>query len=352
MSTPRATVIVPMYNSELSIVSCLASLDNQTVSSLEVIVIDDGSTDQSIAVAEKYVWLRHRCTLYRQPNMGPGAARNLGIDRSNSEFVMFVDSDDIVAPDYVERLIAPLERSTGVGVSVSNFGTGQGRPIEVPALAPIQDDRTVDVSTFIERFVLRFGLTVFVASPCNKAFRVDVIRNNSVFFPIGVSIGEDFQFCMKYLAYISEVALVREGLYQYDLSSSLSLTKRKRGPRESWDDSIRQMQSLQGLLRHKKLSADDELERIAIKSVLAIIADTRFELTASDWLKSAREVSYVASESRRRFAAGSRWRLGMGPFILAVLFDMKLSWALTLMYWLAYHVKRRFVGRVDRLRIV
>src|SRR5919199_728512 len=108
---PRVSVVVPIYNVEPYLRSCLDSLAAQTYTDLEVVMVNDGSTDRSAEIADAFSARDPRFRLLEQPNRGLSAARNTGIDAASGEFLAFVDSDDIVAPAAYELLVGALDAS-------------------------------------------------------------------------------------------------------------------------------------------------------------------------------------------------------------------------------------------------
>ena len=99
------SVIVPVYNVEKYLEECLDSIQNQTYSDIEVILVNDGSTDKSKEICGKYCKQDNRFQLLNQENQGLSAARNNGVAASTGEFIAFVDSDDIILPNYLETLM-------------------------------------------------------------------------------------------------------------------------------------------------------------------------------------------------------------------------------------------------------
>ena len=129
---PRISVVVPVYNVEEYLRECLDSIARQTFADFEVVMVDDGSTDGSAAIAREYVERDGRFRLLSQLNAGLGAARNAGIDDATGEFLAFVDSDDLIAHDAFERLLGALDRTgsdfaTGNVHRLSSAGTRQAR---------------------------------------------------------------------------------------------------------------------------------------------------------------------------------------------------------------------------------
>ena len=99
------SVIVPVYNVKTYLEECLDSIQNQTYADIEVILVNDGSTDGSQAICERYCQEDSRIHLISQTNQGQSVARNVGVEASNGEFIAFVDSDDIILPNYLETLM-------------------------------------------------------------------------------------------------------------------------------------------------------------------------------------------------------------------------------------------------------
>ena len=112
------SVIIPVYNTESYVRVCLESLVEQTYTNFEVIMIDDGSTDNSGEICQEYTERDSRFHYYRKENGGVSSARNLGIEYSRGNYLTFVDSDDWVEEDYLEVLYnAIIDESAGVSVS-------------------------------------------------------------------------------------------------------------------------------------------------------------------------------------------------------------------------------------------
>ena len=102
---PNISIIIPVYNVEAYLADCLDSILAQTFESFEVILVDDGSTDGSPAIAQKYADAHsEQIRYYRKENGGPGLARNFGISKAKGDYLMFVDSDDIVDPEMLTDL--------------------------------------------------------------------------------------------------------------------------------------------------------------------------------------------------------------------------------------------------------
>lgn len=116
---PVASAILAVYNSETTIKSCLASLMDQS-QPIEIIIVDDGSTDNTLAIINALVSKNRNISVLKQNHLGPAIARNLGASYANSDILLFVDADMTFAPDYVAQLIKPILSSNIIGTYTTN----------------------------------------------------------------------------------------------------------------------------------------------------------------------------------------------------------------------------------------
>lgn len=107
----RLSVIIPIYNKEVSILKCIESICKQEYKEIEIILVDDGSSDRSVEVAQTYLQMTAiKYHLIQQKNRGPAAARNRGLEIASGDYIMFVDADDYLLPESISKLIAISER--------------------------------------------------------------------------------------------------------------------------------------------------------------------------------------------------------------------------------------------------
>ena len=123
MESKKVSIIIPVYNVEKYISKCLESVITQTYTNLEILVNNDGSTDNSYQICLEYAEKDSRIKLYSQENSGPGKARNAMIERATGEYILFVDSDDWISSTHVERLVALLEESNSDGSACGHVST-------------------------------------------------------------------------------------------------------------------------------------------------------------------------------------------------------------------------------------
>ncbi|MFC9175376.1 CDP-glycerol glycerophosphotransferase family protein [Streptomyces sp. NPDC057107] len=208
---PRLTVVVPLYNVEEYLGACLTSLAEQTMADLEVVLVDDGSTDNGPVVAAEFADSDPRFRLIRQQNAGLGAARNAGVREADpaAEFLTFVDSDDIVPPGAYERMLAELDSSG------SDFATGNvlrlranGALEQSPMFRkPMEKARP---ATHVTRDWILLGDRI----ACNKVFRRTFWDEHAFAFPAGV-LYEDIAVVLPAHFLARSVDVVEEPVYHW-----------------------------------------------------------------------------------------------------------------------------------------
>lgn len=110
MNKNVVSIIVPGYNVEKYIITCLESIENQTYQNFEVIIIDDGSTDNTGNICDQFSKKDNRFKVWHTQNGGISKARNIGLEKAKGEYIVFIDSDDYVHKDYIKRLTETIRK--------------------------------------------------------------------------------------------------------------------------------------------------------------------------------------------------------------------------------------------------
>ncbi|MGC2411097.1 MAG: glycosyltransferase [Stellaceae bacterium] len=181
---PRISVVVCAYNSERTMEACLASLEAVDYPDYEVIVVNDGSTDRTLEIAEDYPF----CRIISQPNKGLSAARNVGADAATGEIVAYTDSDCVADPDWLTYLAARMEAGNLAACGGPNF------PPPENTLVPA----AVAVSPGGPTHVLISDEVAEHIAGCNMAFRREVLLGLGGFDPIYRAAGDDVDICWRF----------------------------------------------------------------------------------------------------------------------------------------------------------
>ena len=213
------SIVVPVYNAEKTLERCVRSLLRQTYENLEVILVNDGSKDGSLALCRGYEQQDNRVRVIDKPNGGVSSARNAGLDAARGEFVMFCDSDDWVEPDWCRCM---REHHVGGGLTVCRIARED---------VAEEDTAELTVETADRKEFLHYPMLML--SPVNKLYMRSVIEERQVRFPEKLHLGEDFSFVLDYLCGITgQVYFLSKALYCYDVSIEDSLSKRKPTPEQ------------------------------------------------------------------------------------------------------------------------
>ena len=195
---PKVSVIVPVYNTENYIEKCLNSLVNQTLEDLEIIVVNDGSTDNSENVLDKFIEnYPDKIKYYKKENGGLSDARNFGLNYAKGEYIGFVDSDDYIDISMYEKMYN-LAKKEDAGIVECDFKW-------------VYPDKN-KIDTGIEYKNKEDFFTNSRVMVCNKIIKKEVINN--ITFPKGLRY-EDVEFFYKLLPSVNKISVLKEPLYYY-----------------------------------------------------------------------------------------------------------------------------------------
>lgn len=215
----KVSVIVPIYNVEKYIGKCILSIIEQTYKNIEIILVDDGSLDDSGNIADEYATRDNRIKVLHKTNAGVSAARNSGLDAATGDFVCFSDGDDYVMPNYVEHLLKLcLTYHADVAYTVDMYTTFHNEHIannQVKVITP--EDATENI--------LCYKVPIGVYS---KLFNREFLVKNNIHFLEDVYIGEGFNFNTACFQRANKVVMSNERIYFYRRDNEASaMTKFK-----------------------------------------------------------------------------------------------------------------------------
>ncbi|NLO84922.1 MAG: glycosyltransferase [Clostridiales bacterium] len=205
------SVIVPVYNAEQTLRRCLDSILGQSYEHLEVLLVDDGSTDGSLTLLREYERSDSRVRVFSVPNGGVSAARNLAIDHATGEYIQFVDSDDNLFAGATMNLITAMkDQSCELTIApyievVGNMQKPCGR---------LQSDEVLDQAGFLDHLSAHPN-SFYYAVLWNKLYRRDIICEQGIRCDQRFPWGEDFAFNAYYYRYVKRVAVISKPVYQY-----------------------------------------------------------------------------------------------------------------------------------------
>lgn len=216
------SIIIPSYNAELYIGACLDSLIHQTYSALEIICVDDGSTDNTYHILETYHSMDNRIKLLKQNHQTAGAARNCGIRNANGKYLLFVDADDFCMLDMLEKLVkkAESEHTDVLVFDLLRYDNISKKAVDDSWTAVHQEYFGEGVKAAMDLKDTIFQFTT--SGPMNKLFlREFIVENNIWFQPIPRT--NDLFFVYAAMTYAERIAVLNEKLQYYRMNNSGSL---------------------------------------------------------------------------------------------------------------------------------
>lgn len=211
MVQPLVSIIVPVYNGEKSIERCLRSIQNQSYSNIEIIVINDGSTDHTQKVIEKYAASDSRFHYIEKPNSGVSDSRNIGMKAAKGDYFQFVDGDDWLVKQATEEFVR-MALTFDCDMVITDYYRVRGRKIS--AKGHIESGPVITRMKYAE-YMMEAPANFYYGVLWNKLFKADIIRRFELSCSPELNWCEDFRFNLEYLQYVGKVGVITKPLYYY-----------------------------------------------------------------------------------------------------------------------------------------
>lgn len=205
---PLVSILSPCYNVEMFLPQCLDSIVNQTYTNLQIVLIDDGSKDNTWRVLQDYTSRDSRIEIYHQENLGVAATRNHLLEKVKGDYVLFVDADDWIEPDMVEFLINKAKENEAE-VTVC------GMVINNSTVRKEYTESILNHEECVRAFLFHSELR---GSLCNKLVATSLLHN--VRFHCEISYGEDALFCWHFFQNVQKIVMTDRQLYHYRMNET------------------------------------------------------------------------------------------------------------------------------------
>ena len=253
MKIDKISIIIPIYNVEKYLEKCLNTIINQTYKNLEIILIDDGSTDNSSTICDEYCKKDKRIKVIHKNNEGVSSARNKGIELSKGKYIVFIDPDDYVTDDHIEGLYDCII-SNNVDLVISN-------------LIDIDEDGIILNNERKKSFLMNKDQCLkellsednFYHVCCGNMYRRDLLEK--IRFNCEYSIAEDLDFLYRYIKHIRSAYFLSENTYYY-LKREDSITNSAYG--EKWNDELK----ICNFIINETCKLDNDLHKYAKKKYI------------------------------------------------------------------------------------
>ena len=288
------SIIVPVYNAQDSLERCLMSIIRQRYPHWELVLVDDGSQDDSLEICKRYSNMDSRIQVIHTDNCGVSSARNTGMENAQGEYIVFVDSDDMIHPDFLSECLSNKEDLT-----VTNYI----KPSKIDSLHYKEDHPEL---IFQQRGVRTVWGKVFVRK---------IIEDHHIRFDTNIRYGEDTIFVLQYCLHIKTIAYVFQHLYEYEKPPYYAFFKYK----TTLDEYLNILSILQELtlrLRAKSYNVDV----LYAKNVNAICGSYIVSLYCAGCY-SYKERKYYVQKLRNAIKTGTHWGLIKKIRLLSVLME-------------------------------
>ena len=315
----KYSVIIPVYNAERTLKRCLDSLLSQQRMDVEIILINDGSSDRSAEIIEDFKTRFRNIKALTQENSGVSSARNSGLDAARGTYITFVDSDDYVSEDYFQAMDEAGAREDSDLIVFAKDIAGQGideshiyRKLSVAE--SIKDKREELLSNRI------------IIEPSFKRFKREIIKNNNLSFIKDMYVGEDFNFCLSYMLACDSIEIYYKKIYIFDISDLDSLSRKCR------PDLVKQLkweiEEAAKAVNNSKLSTKEKEDLLVIldyfmaRNVFSCIAETFKNQTPSYWKNRINYQNICSAFNTRVCSSNQCW--SKTHFILRKLLTAKV----------------------------
>lgn len=301
------SVVVPIYNTSKTIERCVNSILMQTYKNLEIILVDDGSTDNSLEICKKLQEKDSRIIVVSGKNQGVSAARNIGINRASGDYIAFVDSDDYIKPEMYERLIN-IAQKNNVQLVFCNYEEfdGQGNKKRTDQFSNIVGEKELINNIDIIDHMMQISKNNIFGTCWRTLFDVNILNENSIKFEPGITMSEDLMFMLKCLVTTTKSGVCHDSLYCFfqDGTTTSKYMKKLDSDMDTVNDWIKEY-----IVR---LQTSKEFQRHYLISVANTIV-----INASNVCK---EFSPFSIKERIEYI---KWKKKQGDYKLALKFAMR-----------------------------
>lgn len=251
MMNGKISVIIPVYEAENYILRSVTSVLCQTYDNLEIILIDDGSRDNSFNICLQLEQYDSRIRLYHQENRGVAAARNKGIEYSKGEYIFFLDSDDWIENITLYELVNSIKKfETELCICGFCYETdGRSKKCDIDVEFPMQQKE------FREKYFWELYENAILFNVGTKLYKNDIIKKNNIRFQENMSVYEDICFFLDYLSHTKNLSFCKESFYHYFQGNSKSITHNYRSG--FWIDTVSYYNKLEAVSEQRT----DELNK-------------------------------------------------------------------------------------------
>ena len=222
----KVSIIIPTFNDQETISKCLESILNQDEENIEVIVVNDGSTDSTLSIIEKYREKDKRIFIFNQKNSGSAIARNVGVKLAKSEYILFVDADDWIDNNYVSIL---LEKASNTKTDMVFCGMRLYEPNDNDLKTfkeEVTFSKSISDKELLHQYLIEMYINGSLHGPISKLYKTSIIKQNKILFP-DFRRSQDILFNLDYIKHINSIEVINNTFYNIRLSNKRIKIKKK-----------------------------------------------------------------------------------------------------------------------------
>ena len=240
----KVSIIVPIYNVAKYLPSCLDSILNQTYDNLEILLINDGSTDSSPMIIEEYSQKDSRIKAFSQKNSGQSSARNLGLKHATGKYISFIDADDKIKPNFISNLLEPFSKeNTILAVCGIRFHRLHNHADTDAYVNKLRSRKSREPFKAYILYLLAVDGRMY--SSVNKLFLANIATKLK--FNVKLNFAEDTKFVLDYLQKASgNISFIDQALYIYNYGTETSTMKKTSAIWKNWQTSFNNLKAWLG----------------------------------------------------------------------------------------------------------
>lgn len=220
----KVSIIIPVYNSEKYLKECIESVINQNYSDMELILVDDGSSDNSYSICSKYKNEYPNISLFHQKNQGVSVARNLGLKYAKGKYIFFLDSDDLMIDNLLHSINEYLDNNYDMLIgNMVNWDSKKNISYIENDVTKVSPKELTDIYKFCEFYAIKNYQIPW--APYQSFWKRKIIVDNDLSFDKAIKVGEDCDFYFRYINYVKKFKIVKYPFVKYRIDSENSLMK-------------------------------------------------------------------------------------------------------------------------------
>lgn len=288
----EVSFIIPIYNCDSYIVECVRSIESINIEQYEIVLVNDGSTDDSANICKELSNTYDSIIFVSQNNQGASAARNKGVSVARGDYVIFVDADDHIDPEKMQKVINVLRENGRIDLAIFGFSFDYYYKDEIYRKETLYypEEGCMHQSAWLDKFYALYSVNAL--SPIwNKVFRRDILLQNKISFNNQMIVYEDLEFSIRYLSHCDIICNIPECVYHYRQSEDEGNAGRRLKRIETLSDVVDQIEdAIDQLIEEKKASALQTRLKSVLLDLYCVIAKEKI------FVSDVREIRKICND--------------------------------------------------------